>query len=243
MFQGTTIYFTQGLPCYESVGIIDRLMQIIGAQPRILGDKEGVYSLKKCNQYKYVPSLSCEAILRAETVYFCYDFHIEKVCGNRINSTYNYTYLTQEKIWRLNYDVNLLPAAVYEAKGNDGDGNPSKYNYKLAEVFKFYDLVKYLHLELKSELTAGSCLDDYMQFGEDEGTHWGYDSILRFDKNGQCRLIAPYEERRDIVKTDLDSSEIDGNIVANWCLDIKQPRKIEVSAEFLKLIMKSQTKL
>jgi len=224
MFQGTTIYFSQGLPCLEGISIIIELMRTLGAQPRILGGEKGLYSLKGCSQRRYVSWPSHEAILKAETVYFCYDSQIEKVCGARIDSTYNFTYNTQENVWRMSYDTNLFPPAIDYAKGNDGDGEPSKYNYKLSEVLKFYDLVKYLHLELESKLTAGSCQDDYMQFGEDEDQPGGYDSVLRFDKSGRCRLIAPYEERRDIVQEDLDFN--------NWCLDSKEPVEIKVSAEF-----------
>ena len=231
MLQGTTIYFSDGLGWLEAVRIIHELMEAIGACPSLWGGEGEIYSLTGHPQYDYVSQPSHEAILKAESVCFCYDSQLEKRCGNRINSTYGVLYLPQEKIWRMDYDVNLYPPAIDYAKGNDGDGKPSNYNYKLSEALKFYDLVKYLHIELKSKLTAGSRLDDYMQFGEDEGTPWGYDSVLRFDKSGRCRLIAPYEERRDIVQADLD--------YMNWCLDSEEPMEIKVSSEFLKSIGKS----
>ena len=239
MFQGTLIYFSHGLGWLEGIRVIHELMEAIGARPRPWGGEGEIYSLTGHPQYDYVSQPSHEAILNAQSVHVAYDSQLEKVCENRINSTYSFIYNTQENIWRMDYDINLLPQAVYDAKGNDGEGNPMKCNYKLAEVLKFYDLVKYLHLELKSELTAGSDLDDFMTFGEDSGTFYGYDSILRFDRNGWCRLIAPYEERRDIVDADLDSSKIDGNIVRKWCLDSKEPMKIKVSAEFSEFLNKA----
>ena len=109
-------------------------------------------------------------------------------------------------------------------------------NYEYRDIMSVYNLTKCLHVITESQITAGCKQSAWADFGDYEGTHYGYDSIVRFDNKGRCRLIRPYEESRKVTQKDLETKEIDGKVVANWCVDTEESVEINVSGEFLQSI-------
>lgn len=102
-------------------------------------------------------------------------------------------------VWKLDVEIALDPQlAPMEVES---------LRYAYEEVWDYYELMKRIHHEMGFDLTAGSFVENYYEFGETEGHYPGFDSLFRFDRNGPSRLILPYEERRPF-RTECDE---DGN--------------------------------
>lgn len=95
-------------------------------------------------------------------------------------------------VWKMNVEVPLDPYWVEIDVEKE-------HLYTYEEVWDYYELVKRIHCEVGFNLTAGSFVEDYYEFGQAEGNRAGFDSLFRFDRHGPSRLILPYEERRPFL--------------------------------------------
>ena len=228
-FDGTTIYFDQAKDWLEGQKVISQLMTTLGATLKVCDDGNSIClsGLKREPSWCEIPfDLNHELLQEASEIHLVFNDSLKMLDGGVREKRYTFVYIRTFNRWRLDAPANLEPIHVYDSI----DRNEIGHNiYDYSEALKLYELIKYLHHKLDSQLTAVSMTDSYMAFREDEGEPWGYDSIMRLDRNGQCRLVKPYEERREISKEEY--REWPG-----WRMDSDEPAEIKVSEEFLKLI-------
>ena len=226
---GTHIYFDRAKGWDEGQKIISKTMIAMGARLKVYeeGNSISLRGLKRDPARCKIPyDLNHELIQEASEIHLVFDRNLKMMSGEVEENTYTFIYLRKFKRWRLDAPENLEIIVVLDGLKKIISGH-NVYDY--SEALKLYELIKYLHHKLDSQLTAVSMTDSYMAFREDEGEPWGYDSIMRLDRNGQCRLVKPYEERREISKEEY--REWPG-----WRMDSDEPAEIKVSEEFLKLI-------
>ena len=161
----------------------------------------------------------------------------ESICLSFMNERLievDMTYRPESNEWSMTLNKNLAPQVCY-----DGIITNEYYSDDLIFVYNF---IKHLHIVLDSQLTIGSEQRNYCGFDEQEGSIFGCDSIFRFDRNGRCLLVRPFEERRPIISEDLYS--IDGKkdcklstdspyeLYYNWHMHSHKPVPITPSEEF-----------
>lgn len=228
-FDGTTIYFDQAKDWLEGQMIIMRIMTTLGASLKINDDHSSMWLRGLPSGSQKIPfDLNHELLQEASEIHLEFNDNLKMLGGEVREKTYTFIYLRKFKRWRLSAPANLEPIHVYDSISRNEIGH-NIYDY--SEALKLYELIKYLHHKLDSQLTVASMKDSYMSFGEDEGEPWGYDSIMRLDRDGRCRLVKPYEENREISKEEYHEW--------SWRMDSDEPVEIKVYEEFLKLIKES----
>ena len=226
-FDGTAIYFDQAKDWLEGQKVISKIMKCLGARLRIYDDDSSIWLRGLSGGSQRIPfDLNHDLLQEASEIHLEFNDDLKMLGGEVLEKTYTFVYVRKFKRWRLDAPANLEPVHVYDSISRNEIGR-NVYDY--SEALKLYELIKYLHHKLDSQLTAASMTDSYMVFGEDEGEPWGYDSIVRLDRNGRCRLVKPYEEKREISKEEY--SEWPG-----WRMDSDEPAEIKISDEFFQLI-------
>ena len=232
LFEGTNFFFDKGKDWISGITVIKKAMDVVGAKLESAPSfPNGYINLRGLPSQRIEFTIDHRLIsaAREAKVFFRGEFLLAN--GQIRDGYYKFCYYTEECRWQLETSVNLHPIPAYESVSLIREGFFNRFAY--SETLRLYNLVKYLHYSLNSELTAASMVCQDVVFGESEGTHMGYDSILRFDRTGRCRLVRPYEENLDITKEDFESRKVDGNIVANWCLDSKEPLDIKIPNDFI----------
>lgn len=85
--------------------------------------------------------------------------------------------------------------------------HPNNHNqkdyYTMEEVLTTYNLIKKIFLDAGFQFATAFSKDHYFCFGDQHSESVGYDRLMRLDRIGVNRLIAPYEECRRIEMKDI----------------------------------------
>lgn len=100
----------------------------------------------------------------------------------------------------------------------------SKITYQ--DVLDHYNLIKKIFVLAEFEVAWGSKLGNFFNFDEVDAH-----SIFRFDRNGPCRVVVPYEERRTIEGSEMklrpDYARPRGNVIDMSTIDCVDPIPIK----------------
>ncbi|MBK1792080.1 hypothetical protein [Persicirhabdus sediminis] len=94
------------------------------------------------------------------------------------------------------------------------------------DAIDMYNLIKQIHVEVGFDLTTASNQADYANYGEKDDPIWSYDGVMRLDKYGPCHLISPFEENRQIHRSESDHYGCKDGLYFGWSLRTEGPVEI-----------------